>query len=223
MVLSFKLILFSPPDWSGRRFSFLGLLVVVTMYLDSQRWSLAAIVLLLTLVCLQQSVGRPRFAAGIGVALNAMVLLVVYYEPVRFRSLRQTQAFCCSSSLAHARPFILLGVFIKFFVAQAWAVRTTRYLVRYKHVKSAVAGHGFTLGGMTVKAQVPGTEHWDSSARLDYIFASLGRQRALPIKEALVLRKQTFFDHQPVTACLQFPSPILLPTPPHHHPWCSVP
>ena len=49
----------------------------------------------------------------------------------------------------------LLGVFTNFFVAQAWAVRTTRYSVRYKHVKSAVAGHGFTLGGMTVTAQVP--------------------------------------------------------------------
>ena len=49
----------------------------------------------------------------------------------------------------------LLGVFTKFFVAQAWAVRTKRYSVCYKHVKSAVAGHGFTLGGMTVPAQVP--------------------------------------------------------------------
>ena len=45
----------------------------------------------------------------------------------------------------------LLGVFTKFFVAQAWAVRKTRYSVRYKHVKAAVAGHG----GMTVTAQVP--------------------------------------------------------------------
>ena len=36
----------------------------------------------------------------------------------------------------------LLGVFTKLFVAQAWAVRTTRYSVRYKHVKSAVVGRG---------------------------------------------------------------------------------
>ena len=47
----------------------------------------------------------------------------------------------------------LFGVFTMFFVAQAWAVRTTRYLVR-EHLKSAVVGLGFTLGGMTVTAQV---------------------------------------------------------------------
>ena len=49
----------------------------------------------------------------------------------------------------------LSGVFTTFFLAQAWAVCTMRYSVRYKHVKSVVAGHGFTLGGMTVTAQVP--------------------------------------------------------------------
>ena len=49
----------------------------------------------------------------------------------------------------------LLGVFTKFSVSEACAVRTTRYSVPYKHVKWAVARYGFTLGGMTVTAQVP--------------------------------------------------------------------
>ena len=66
------------------------------------------------------------------------------------------------------------------------------------------------------------TEYCDSSSRLDYVFASLDMHGALPTKEASVLQDQTFCDHHPVTASLQVPSPILLPTPPLP-PMVSVP
>ena len=58
------------------------------------------------------------------------------------------------------------------------------------------------------------TGYWDSSALLDFILASLDMDTALPIKEASVLKDQTFFQHQPGTVPLQLPSAIFFPTPP---------
>ena len=57
------------------------------------------------------------------------------------------------------------------------------------------------------------TDHWDSEARLDYIFASPRLVSNFALLGASVVTDSTISDHHPVVAVFQCPSPILLSQP----------